>query len=52
MTGDEVAATGGQTLTDDQWHDLLDAAAGTVISLRVNHHSRSKTVSLTLRAYI
>jgi hypothetical protein len=52
MTGDEVAATDGQTLTGDQWHDLLDAAAGTMISLRVNHQSRSKTLSLTLKAYM
>lgn len=52
MTGDEVAGTDGQTLTGDQWHDLLDAAAGTVISLRVNHQGTLKRLSLTLKAYI
>jgi hypothetical protein len=52
MTGDELAGTNGHTLTGDQWHDLLDAAPGTVISLQVNHHGRGKTLALTLKAYI
>ncbi len=52
MTGDEVLGTDRQSLTSDQWHDLFDAAAGTVLSVRVNHQGRSKTVSLTLKAYI
>jgi hypothetical protein len=33
-------------------HDLLDAAPGTIVSLRVTHDGKSRTVSLTLSSYI
>jgi S1-C subfamily serine protease len=50
--GDELMGKDGQPLTSDQWHDLLCAAAGTVVSFRVAHEGKSRTISLTLGTYI
>jgi PDZ domain/Aspartyl protease len=52
QTGDELTAIDGQPLTSDQWHDLLDAAPGTVVSLRVIHEGKGRRVFLTLNTYI
>jgi membrane-associated protease RseP (regulator of RpoE activity) len=52
QTGDELRAPDGQPLTSDQWHDLLDAAPGTIVSLRVIHAGKDRRVFLTLNTYI
>jgi hypothetical protein len=49
--GDELMGSDGQALTSDEWHDLLDAAPGTVVSVRVTHAGKSRTVALTLSNY-
>lgn len=52
VEGDELADAGGASLTDNQWHDLLDAPAGTSVRLTVKHRNRVRRVAFTLRDYI
>ena len=50
--GDELTGNDGQPLTTDEWHDLLDAAPGTVVTIRVTHGATSRVISMTLNPYI
>jgi hypothetical protein len=50
--GDELTGRDGQPLTDSEWHDLLDDAAGTTMHLTANHAGRVRTVDFTLNDYI
>lgn len=49
--GDLLSGKDGQGLTTEQWHDLLDAPPGTIVSFQVNHQGTARAVSLTLKAY-
>lgn len=46
---DKLTGIDHQSLTSDQWHDLLSAPPGTIASFRVKHNGEARTVSLTLK---
>lgn len=50
--GDRLTADNGKGLTNDQWHDSLDAPPGAVVYLQTNHKGQIRKVSLTLRDYL
>jgi Aspartyl protease len=50
--GDELSDAAGQPLTNEQWHDLFDAAAGTTVRVTVKHAGRPRGVELTLGNYL
>jgi hypothetical protein len=52
VQGDVVNDPSGQTLTGDQWHDLLDGPTGSIVRVTVNHQGRVASVSLALRPYL
>lgn len=49
---DELTAQNGQPLTESEWHDLLDNAAGTIVHVTVSHAGRLQKVKFTLKDYI
>ncbi|MGA8028617.1 MAG: aspartyl protease family protein [Bryobacteraceae bacterium] len=50
--GDELSDQNGHPLTDSEWHDLLDNAAGMIVHVTVNHAGRVRSVNFTLNDYI
>jgi hypothetical protein len=49
---DVLTNENGEPMTDSQWHDLLDNAAGTMVHLTDSHAGRVRIISFRLADYI